>query len=940
MFKKWFKPKWEHEHPNVRTQAVKMLDNEKLQERAILENLAQLDPNESVRIAAATKLSDPALLVELYQNANLLSEKDALITCFTELVSTRTKDESVALFALEHINNAAFLESMIRQSPLANIRQKAAHLITNEEQLLDLENTLKNKDKGTYRIIKDKLKQIKSKLKQLSVDQAELEATVTTLEHLSQQDPSPLLPHQLKQLTSKWNKIDQDKSNWQERYNQALKNCQTRLTKHQEHIQTMAAAKQEQLAAAQTFEHICETIEQGTQLISSERNSQLVDLAGLKQIITEQKNAWHQAQIHAQADPQTQARYQKNLQQAEHYIHCIELLQSQHQKLEQWIEQSHLLQAINVEKIVQLKKSFSYFFKQLKWPIHFLKPNIMVKAENSVLQLKQLHQQAEQALLDFKNKVAKNLKDLKEEVKNGHLKEVNKKLKHIQSDLQQIPIKESQTLQNELRKITQSVNELRNWQGYAIIPKKQALTEQMQNLIKTDIPAPDKAERIKLLQNQWRTLGNSQCTEEKTLWQAFKEAADQAYEPCKAYFTQQNTLKQENLNKRVQLCDQLEHYAQHHNWTHADWPLVFETLKTARTQWRQYTPIEHHQASKQVQKRFDQIIQTIQSHTDAYKQNLKKQKRALIEQMTTLLDDEDLSHAITQSKNLQEQWRKIGRLKYNEEQALYQEFRKLCDVLFARRQQSHKERQLELENNKQAVLSLQAELESLQKLSNEQLLASKKQAQALYEQFEKIAPLPKTEARQIREAFQQSYQNYQAQLNTHKQAVLEKQYEHLWQACELLETMELAILEQTLSDTALQDIKHQWSDIGPVPETAETDINARFDSAINAYTHSTAEAFKQAELDRYPLLHTLTLHMEILAGLESPQEDQDQRMALQVDRLSQKMSLGHTSGQRNLSNLELRQSLEATWCCTGPININTIKNLKDRFLKAKEHIQS
>ena len=64
--------------------------------------------------------------------------------------------------------------------------------------------------------------------------------------------------------------------------------------------------------------------------------------------------------------------------------------------------------------------------------------------------------------------------------------------------------------------------------------KKKSLIQQMEMLHQADLKIRDRAQTISKLHQQWKVLGRSSLNDE--LWQQFKTASDQAYEPCKAHF--------------------------------------------------------------------------------------------------------------------------------------------------------------------------------------------------------------------------------------------------------------------------------------------------------------------------------------------------------------------------------------------------------------------
>ncbi|MEJ2743379.1 MAG: hypothetical protein P8176_13105 [Gammaproteobacteria bacterium] len=78
MFKRWFKPKWEHEQPEMRCLAIAALKLDKPNHQDILKKLALEDTSEAVRLAAAERITDAAMLVQMLNRSASERERQTL----------------------------------------------------------------------------------------------------------------------------------------------------------------------------------------------------------------------------------------------------------------------------------------------------------------------------------------------------------------------------------------------------------------------------------------------------------------------------------------------------------------------------------------------------------------------------------------------------------------------------------------------------------------------------------------------------------------------------------------------------------------------------------------------------------------------------------------------------------------------------------------------
>ncbi|NNC27501.1 DUF349 domain-containing protein, partial [Salinisphaera sp. USBA-960] len=134
-------------------------------------------------------------------------------------------------------------------------------------------------------------------------------------------------------------------------------------------------------------------------------------------------------------------------------------------------------------------------------------------------------------------------------------------------------------------------------------PKRAELLEEIESLVDSTLDPPVLAERIKGLQEEWRTLSKGAGENLEADWQRFQEAARKAYQPCREYFEAQSLARQENLQRREALLARLLAFESGHDWEHPDWRLVLVALRESKQLWRQHSPVDR-VAARELQERF------------------------------------------------------------------------------------------------------------------------------------------------------------------------------------------------------------------------------------------------------------------------------------------------------------------------------------------------
>ena len=271
-------------------------------------------------------------------------------------------------------------------------------------------------------------------------------------------------------------------------------------------------------------------------------------------------------------------------------------------------------------------------------------------------------------------------------------------------------------LANQLQRLDTKLNELKDWKSFSVTPKRLELMEEMEALVDSTLEPPMLAERIKGLQEEWRTLSKGAGENLEADWQRFHEAAQKAYQPCREYFEAQALVRQENLQRREALLARLAAFESGHNWEQPDWRTVITALSESKQEWRRYSPVDR-DAGKPLQEKFAALTSSLQSRLDGEYDRNVKQKGLLIERAQQLLASADGRKAGDDVKDLQQKWKAVGPVPREEDQRLWEEFRRRCDAVFQKRQQEFAEYTSELDANKSKAIALCEELEKTAALS-------------------------------------------------------------------------------------------------------------------------------------------------------------------------------------------------------------------------------
>jgi hypothetical protein len=237
--------------------------------------------------------------------------------------------------------------------------------------------------------------------------------------------------------------------------------------------------------------------------------------------------------------------------------------------------------------------------------------------------------------------------------------------------------------------VTPRIKELRDaeeWKRWANVQVQEELCTKMEALIPLAETEPEKAaNEMRALQERWKSVAAAPRSQAESLWTRLKAAQDQVYEKCKDFFAQQAAERQENLKKKEALCARAEALADS-----TDWVRTADAIKQLQAEWKTIGPVTRGH-EKSVWERFrgacDRFFtrrqDDLKERKHEWSENLAK-KEALIAEAEQLAQSTEWDRAAARIKQLQVEWKKIGPVRKNKSEVIWQRFRGACDTFFER----------------------------------------------------------------------------------------------------------------------------------------------------------------------------------------------------------------------------------------------------------------
>lgn len=714
---------------------------------------------------------------------------------------------------------------LVVESPSSRVRQSAAEVIEDPEQLRQLLRQVRNKDKNVYKILKQKCDALNAVDRRAAEIAADISALCASLERHARRTYDAMYPSVFEQLENRWRSLTtQPDAVVEQRAEQAIDRCKEVIAAHQRLIAQQAADR----AAAEAAQRAADELRESAQWAAQQAATAL-------------------------SDAESAAR-----------------------------QEAAVLRAAEERAHAEKRAAEDSFFRQIGGLIR----------------------KANGALGDGSTQRAAGLR-----------RAIDEKL----TDAPVLPL----YLTRQLQQLDEKLNELKEWKDYAVAPKRIELIEEMESLIGSTEEPKSLADRIKALQDEWRTISKGIVSEAPEDWERFHQASQAAYQPCRVYFETQAKLRQANLEKRRVLLERLAAFETAQNVDNPNWRLVASVLREAAQEWRHYFPVDR-DAGRTLQDTFDATMGRLRAKLEAWYGHNVEQKQSLITRARHLLSAEDSREAIEAMKRLQIAWKETGMTPRDQDQALWNEFRELCDAVYQKRQQAYAEYAAGLEASKASAVALCEQAERVAALSGTALLDEAAQMPEWRSAFDALDEMPRSDARGLHDRFERALERCAAAVALQHERDAEQSFQHLIEAARRVYAYQCAVAQNADSGECETLKQSAESYIAQVPRWPKAGLAAVKEALATPLSWSDAD--REA---RERALRLLCIRLEIDSDIPSPPEDESLRREYQVARLMQAMGQGVHDAERDWDAIALE------WIRIGGVSSELHERLLERLTSCR-----
>ncbi|MCG6943555.1 MAG: DUF349 domain-containing protein [Thiohalocapsa sp.] len=866
----------------------------------VLWAVASDDTDPGVRDLAGARFR--RLLCGLDEQAPPLAERSALVAGLDDAallahVAQHGVEPELRRGAIDRLHDPLLLAACAIDDPRATNRQAAAERIHDRAALEAVQKRIGNRDKGVYRLVKERLRAITEAEERPQRLRAEADAVCEKLARLGRFDNWTQDQALLQHLDREWEQIAAElgaelDAERRERRQQLRDDFRARYDAYaRAHAAQLDAERARAAAAAQRADliqalHACTELDDadafGARLADIERDWQAADPGAAT---AEQRRTYGEALAAARTHGERLGTERRRHQAAE------QLRRDAEQALADGELDQRRVQACT-RRLETLEAAGTV-------------PEATRAAVAGLGARFKKHREQVRRKLDT---LPERLTELEGYLADGRLRQAEPIYQSIRATLEQahdagLPAADSADTETRLKGLAPQLKELQRWRRWGTDTHRQALCEEIERLAAdTGHELEPLANRLAELQDAWRALDRSGTPAHEALWQSFRAAADTIRERCRPFYEAQSKIRAATREQRQALCERLEAFLEQVDWERMDWKKAMRAEREMRRAWAALGPEAgatgggRRGGQRPLEGRFRKSLRRLDEALDAERARNLAERRELISQMQVLADEPDLRAAMESAKALQRRWHPTVTGRKRDENALWQEFRAAADVVFSRRNAEQNARHAELNANLATRSSI---CEALAKVAEqaedaEALRAALREQQRQWHDTDAL-PLPKPAIQALRRRWRETLDAAERRLDALAAQARWSALDNIRRRADWCDTTAQRLAQADAGATDQAALRAEWQ---ALPNLDDGDLVERLDQGlalILAAAGGDADALDglRAQMQRAKQQREdLCLRLEIAAGVSSPPELESARMALQVQRLKARMGHG------------------------------------------------
>jgi len=320
-----------------------------------------------------------------------------------------------------------------------------------------------------------------------------------------------------------------------------------------------------------------------------------------------------------------------------------------------------------------------------------------------------------------------------------------------------------------------------------------------------------------------------------------------------SYYKEREANKTRNLEKKQELLEKLRSLVDGEEATTS-----LKPIKEVQETWKAIGPVPS-QYNKTLWANYNALLDRFYHNRhilfelkDLDRKKNQVAKTELCEKAEALNNLENVKDAVIQLNELHEEYKRIGAVPREVQEALWQRFKAASDVIYQKRKGFLEHLKGDLKENLVKKKELIDELKAFSLFNSDRINdwnAKTKEILDLQKRWEAIGGVPRENAKEINRSFWSTFKGFFANKNEFFKKLESLRKENLAKKEALVEEAIGLQNSEEWDKTAeqLKQLQRRWKEIGPVPEKQRNAVYAKFKEACDVFFNNKRQQLNQTE---------------------------------------------------------------------------------------------
>ena len=371
------------------------------------------------------------------------------------------------------------------------------------------------------------------------------------------------------------------------------------------------------------------------------------------------------------------------------------------------------------------------------------------------------------------------------------------------------------------------------------LAQKQAIIDELKELINSDETLKHTYDEFKTLQERWKLIGQVPRLEVNTLWQNYHFLVEKFFDKVKINKELKDLDMKKNMESKMDLCEKAEELLLDSS-IHSS----FKKLQNYHDEWKSIGPVPQDKRDE-LWERFKNISDQINDRRREFYEKQQGEhegnlltKNALCEKAEQIANKEhnsldDYQSSTDELTEVIKIWKTVGPIERKMNDEIWARFKTYLDTFYANKKEYYDKLKEEQVNNLNLKVDLCLQAESI-KLRNDWRAATIELLD-LQKQWKETGPVPRKTSDKIWHRFRAACDEFFNNKNEFFKNITENETNNLKQKEELIEKVKAYEfgIDRNENLQALKDFQRQFTEIGFIPLAHKDRIQNEFRQTIN-----------------------------------------------------------------------------------------------------------